>query len=501
VRCALAIAAVLAGCGDNVAEPRPDCSALAPPPTGLTLEAAREAHRRAALRQRLREREVVDPGYTLRATARVADQARIDRGLVCAQELYEVGRILFEHGYTFDEGLAAGPSAAPFQRVQAGRRGGPETNACTSCHWRGGPGGGGSFTDASLILGDGDRASSADLRNPPALVGAGVAQALAAEMTAELAALRERAIADARRTDGAVEVELVAKGVSYGMLRVEADGSVDTAQVRGIDGDLVVKPFGWKGTTTTLHEFIAEAAALHFGIQGEDAQAGERADALELGDGPLDDPDADGITDELTPGQVTALAVYIASLETPIMRPHERPVEIADPAGPTAPYLVDEWARGRVVFEEIGCAFCHRPSLVLDRSTVTLRSPSTGGAVELDLARDAEAPRIAADPAGGWRVFVFSDFKRHDLGDENASRHREAGISRRFYLTRRLWGVASSGPYFYDGQAATIDHAIDRHGGEAADARAAWRALSTEDRSALRVFLTSLRREPRLVVP
>lgn len=484
---------VVAACGDNrvTVEPSPDCSALAPPPTGMTLEAAREAHRRAALRQRLREREIVEPGYTLRMTAQIADQSRIDRGSVCTQDLYEAGRLLFEHGFTFSEGLSK-----TFGRVQTGRRGGPETIACTSCHWRGGPGGGGGVTDASFVYGDGDRTSSADMRNPPALVGAGVVQALAAEMTAELAGQRDAAVAEAKRTDRAVDVELVAKGVPFGVLRVDAKGRTDTSDVHGIDGDLVVKPFGWKGTTATVHELVAEAAAKHFGIQSDDALADDRVDPVELGDGPPEDPDADGIASELTPGQVTAMTVYVASLEVPIMKPHDAPLDRADPTGPIQPYLVDEWARGRVLFDDIGCAFCHRPSLPLDKPTVALRSPSTGGTVVLDLARDAEAPRIAAG-----EVFVFSDFKRHDLGDDNASRYPEGGISRRLYLTRRLWGLASAGPYFYDGQSPTVDHAIGRHGGEAATARASWAALSAEDRSALRVFLTSLRREPRFVVP
>lgn len=504
MKIALVTVVLAAACGDNRTAwgPAPDCIALAPPATGLTIEAAREAHRRAALRQRLREREIVDPGYTLRATAQVADQLQIDRGVVCTQDLYEAGRILFEHGYTFAEGLAAGPSAAPFRRVQTGRVGGPETTACTSCHWRGGPAGGGGVADASFLYGDGDRTTTGDIRNPPALVGTGAVQALAAELTAELAAQRDAAVARAKRDDRVVDVELVAKGVAYGTLRVAANGRVDTSNVRGVDGDLVIKPFGWKGTTATVHELVAEATAKHFGIQSADALADERVDPVELGDGPADDPDRDGVADELTPGQVTALAVYIAALETPIMKPHEQPVDRANPAGPTQPYLVDEWARGRVVFEDIGCAFCHRPSLPLDRPTVTLRSPTTGGTVVLDLSRDAEAPRITPTASGsGFDVFVFSDFKRHDLGDDNASRYPEGGVSRRFYMTRRLWGLASAGPYFYDGRSPTIDHAIERHGGEAAQARGSWRALAAEDRSALRVFLTSLRREPRLVVP
>ena len=188
------------------------------------------------------------------------------------------------------------------------------------------------------------------------------------------------------------------------------------------------------------------------------------------------------------------------------MKPHERPVALEDPAGEVEPYLVDEWARGRVVFEDLGCAHCHVPTMVLARPTIALRPPVPGRGhppgVTVDSARDTEAPRLGYDAAaGGYPVHVFSDFKRHDLGDDNASRHRQQGIATRLYLTRRLWGVGDSAPYFYDGQSPTLDDAIARHGGEAAFARSAWRSASPQDRTALRVFLTSLRRAPRLHVP
>lgn len=449
MRIALALV-VLAACGDNLAPPIADCSAYAPPPTELGLDAAREAHRRAALRQRLRYREALDPGYVLRETRAIADQA------VCAQQLYEVGRVLFEHPFTVDDGLAP-----PFQRVQGGD-GGPVTTTCTSCHWRGGPGGAGAFPDNAFVLGDGDRTSSADARNPPSLAGAGVVQALADEMTADLAALRDDAV---QRKPAAVE--LVTKDVSFGTLRVDARGNLSTADVRGIDADLVVRPFGWKGTGQTLADVVADEAARHFGF-----------------------------SEELTPGQLTAIAVYVASLDTPILAPFESPVDLADPAGPTQPYLVEAWTRGRAVFDQLGCATCHVPSLPLARPTVTL------GVVTVDLASGTEAPRLARDPATDtYPAFVFSDFKRHDLGSENASRHVHGGIATKLYLTRGLWGAGDSAPYFHDGASVTIDDAIRRHHGEAEATRVAWTQLETTDRNALRVFLTSLRRAPRLGVP
>lgn len=504
----LVVAALIAsGCGDNALPQAADCSGLAPPATGLSLAGAREAHRRSALRQRLRLREAALPGYLLRLTAPLVEQDLLERGLYCAHDLAEIGRLLFEHPFTFADGVAAGPDpggASAFRRVQHGRAGGPETTTCTSCHWRSGPGGAGGLPDASFLLGDGDRVGSADARNPPLLIGAGVVQALAEEMSADLAALRDDARARADHDGAPVDVALTSKGVSFGVLRVHPDGQLDTDRVGGVDVDLVVRPFGWKGTAATIADFAAEAAAVHLGIQTEGLAAltARSPSPLVLGDGPADDPDRDGVVDELTAGQLTALAVHVALLELPIGTPHLRPVDRDDPGGPVEPYLVDEWTRGRAVLDELGCSTCHLPRMVLDRSTVTVRAPGAHHGVTVDLARDAEAPRLTYDAAaGGFPVHAYSDFKRHDLGDDAASQHVHQNLGRRLYLTRRLWGVGASGPYFHDGRSPTLDDAIARHGGEAAFARTAWLAASPDDRSALRVFLTSLRRAPRLTVP
>jgi CxxC motif-containing protein (DUF1111 family) len=111
-------------------------------------------------------------------------------------------------------------------------------------------------------------------------------------------------------------------------------------------------------------------------------------------------------------------------------------------------------------------------------------------------------PGLTYDPElGGYPIWLFSDLKRHDLGAENASRHVDHGVPRQQYLTRRLWGLASSSPYFYDGRAPSLDHAIEAHRGEAEEARKTFQALTREDQGALRVFLLSLTRERRLIVP
>jgi CxxC motif-containing protein (DUF1111 family) len=110
-------------------------------------------------------------------------------------------------------------------------------------------------------------------------------------------------------------------------------------------------------------------------------------------------------------------------------------------------------------------------------------------------------PASSLTSVGGYPVWLFSDLKRHDMGPANAARHVQRGVGLQDYLTPRLWGVADSAPYLHDGRAPSFDYAIAGHDGEGAAARAAFDALPLADRGALRVYLMSLRRAPRVFVP
>jgi hypothetical protein len=52
--------------------------------------------------------------------------------------------------------------------------------------------------------------------------------------------------------------------------------------------------------------------------------------------------------------------------------------------------------------------------------------------------------------------------------------------------------VGSSAPYFHDGASLSLEDALERHGGEAAEVRARWRALPEQEQEALLAFLRSL---------
>jgi len=124
------------------------------------------------------------------------------------------------------------------------------------------------------------------------------------------------------------------------------------------------------------------------------------------------------------------------------------------------------------------------------------------GLPPIDLSQNMRQPGLRYDASlGGYPVWLFSDLKRHDMGKANAAQHVQRGVAPEEYLTPRLWGVADSAPYLHDGRAPSFDYAIAGHDGEGAAARAAFLALSLEDRGWLRVYLMSMRRVPRVFVP
>jgi mono/diheme cytochrome c family protein len=380
-----------------------------------------------------------------------------------------------------DFGAGGRDGTGAVARVHLGPQGGRDASACEGCHAIGGRDGAGAATQVSLTDGDGLHLSSALRRSPPALIGVGLVEQLAAEMTADLQRLRDRAA-----TEG--PLRLVTKGVDFGTIAVR-DGAPDLSGVRGVDPDLVVRPFGWKGNEARLRRFVETAARLHFGLT---------TTTSELRSGhPGWDPDGDGVIRELDDGSLTAIVVYLQLLEAPIVVP------------PADPELQARWTRGRAVFDAVGCAGCHTPVLRLDQRMVTERTdpeaasvpggeaPVDGTAyaaytaapgpfgVTVNLLRDGEGPK------GDDRVMLLSDLRRHDLGPALADPRGDAAST---WLTRPLWGLADSGPYLHDGRAPTIDAAIEAHGGEAEASRAAWAGLAAEDRADLRVWLTSLSR-------
>lgn len=306
--------------------------------------------------------------------------------------------------------------------------------------------------------GNGYAAFNGRFINPPFLFGSGGIELLAKEMTAELQAKKAQA-----QAQPGVPVALSTKGVDFGTITFTG-GSFDTSQVVGVEPDLVVRPFGRKGEFATVRDFDVAAMQFHFGMQPEEVFG--TADA-----------DGDGVTQEVLVGELSALSIFGTTLE--------RPVQTHGP----------QVFAGRVVFDLIGCADCHRPQLHTVSPILTYSFPEvpTNPSANVYYAVNLRqvGPEFRQSPAGGVRVELFSDLKRHDMGASLAE--STGGPLDRMFVTARLWGVADTAPYLHDGRALTLRDAILLHDGEALAARNQFANLSTTQQGKLIAFLQSLR--------
>src|SRR5438876_5139616 len=443
-----------------------------------------------------------DPGELIEH-ATLTEKA-LDRRILGIDALFVVGDELFGYLFRPENGWGSGGTdrkaidyTPRLRRIHLGAAGGPDAFGCFSCHSKGGVDGAGTQTQNAFFRGDGERTGGADQRNAPHLLGLGPIACLAREMSAELqaqaAGARERAQAEGHP----VEQALTTKGVAFGRVTAEPDGRLDTGAVEGVDPDLTVRPFGWKGHQATLRDIAEESLHIHQGLLSNRIQLAVRDGTLDAGPygrGPWYDVDEDGVSLEIQPSMLTTVVGYLAQLEVPTMRP------------PRDPGLLDAWAAGRIRFDEIGCAGCHVPTLELEETKLDARQDPDPNrpAFVIDVAKDGDGPKIEpkyAGPKTPYLVHLFSDLKRHDMGEALATPSAQGTIPARVFLTRPLWGLADTAPYLHDGRAPTVHEAIVLHGGEATAARDAYLALDDQGRASVRVFLTSLSREPKLFVP
>lgn len=295
--------------------------------------------------------------------------------------------------------------------------------------------------------------------NPPFLFGSGGIELLGKEITRRLQAQKRRA-----RANPGTPVELIAKGVSYGQI-VYQNGAFDTSGVEGVDEDLVVRPFGRKGEFETVRAFDVGAMRFHFGMEPVE----------DVGHG---DPDGDGVSDEISVGDLSTLSIFNTNLERPRI------------AGGDA-----DSAEGFQTFKLIGCADCHVPFMDTIRPRLTYSFPEEptrpfrNRYYRADL-RDA-AGFEPSPRTGGVRVRHFSDLKRHDMGPELAESFGSPLDSQ--FITARLWGVADTQPYLHDGRAHTLKEAILLHGGEAEDVRNTFAGLGPGAQEKVIRFLLTLR--------
>jgi len=444
---------------------------------------------------------------------------------------FEAGDELFSHVFTGGEGGGANVGngerytrvpradlAGPGQWAThtPSRATGPNAASCDACHSEGSPDGSGVV--ALNAVRDPTHSGRLDRmiqRNTPHLLGLAGLQLAAEEITEELFNDRSDAQNAACQQGGTQSRNLTAKGISYGSISATRVGTnpcrvtFNTSNVRGVSADLVVRPFQWKGVVNMARDFVRGAMHNENGVQAVE-MAGDNKDG-----------DGDGVNNELTIGDITALATYMSF--------QARPTTLQELAGITNPATGQPFVslssaqsaqidRGRQVFDNIGCDTCHMNSVTTTGRIwqepsenenfrdaefpagqdpvsrgVTPEGGPTGGPIRVDITRHGpdnrfQIPNSGGDLLGSFErssnggavVRAFTDFRRHDLGFEVAEQIDEEPtvcqnvakcIGAQTFMTRTLWGIGSTAPYMHDGRATTLTEAILYHGGDAASVR------------------------------
>lgn len=235
-----------------------------------------------------------------------------------------------------------------------------------------------------------------------------------------------------------------------------------------ITGLPAVGKFGWKAQQATLFDFGGDAYKNENGIT---------TDAIEE---PEDDPttgwfpDASGASNAMEncpQGACELLAINPGGLG-PDDTDLADIVEFNDFMtflGPPPRGQITKQAKGRQgLFQAIGCADCHVPTLRTGRHEV------------------AALDRVKFHP--------YSDFLLHDIGTGDGIENGSAsGAEMR---TAPLWGLgelaASTGFLLHDGRATTIEEAIMMHDVQANKSREKFERLKSKQREMVLAFLRSL---------
>lgn len=301
--------------------------------------------------------------------------------------------------------------------------------------------------------------------------------------------------------------------------------------------------FGWRANVASLFEFTDQACANEMGLQTRRKR--QSSDSTNRS--------YNNVAFDITDGQVTALAQFVAALPAPTQYvPHDQAVR-------------SSVRNGEAAFNRVGCVVCHVRDMgvakgiysdlllhdmgresydlnhaepyVVRRKLVSneveasvppqpipgLPVPYYGLATVLPLPDPFEKEIDAPPGASGGSSFEFyaphqpktlvsfrlidSEWKAGEEDKNNNRRRSPSGGTRvdlyeriemettnfnQEWRTAPLWGLRDSAPYMHDGRAETLLEAIAMHDGEAAGTRDRYLSLSYEDRQDLIVFLESL---------
>jgi len=225
------------------------------------------------------------------------------------------------------------------------------------------------------------------------------------------------------------------------------------------DGSARVGRFGWKAQHGSLISFASDAYLNEMGITNplfldENTSSGKYVGYGSEYD-PLPEPEDDG-------DDVEGFALFMRSTKAP-------------PRGT----ITDAVRTGEKRFNQIGCGACHVGSI----TTATAGTVINGGAF------------IVPAALGDRIIHPYSDFLLHDVGTGDGipiSPAPEFEGTAHQIKTPPLWGLRTRNRLMHDGLSFTLQDAILRHGGQAANVTAQFVSLTDADKTNIYLFLQSL---------
>jgi CxxC motif-containing protein (DUF1111 family) len=233
----------------------------------------------------------------------------------------------------------------------------------------------------------------------------------------------------------------------WGLATAESEEVPVGRALRQADGR--ISHFGWKAQTASLSDFVRAACANELGLSNPSQP---QPTPLGMPNYRSSKPGLD-----LTDKQCDQLTAFVASLP--------RPTERVPDEGP----LKNQAHEGKKIFNSIGCADCHTPSL---------------GGVD-GIYSDLLLHRMGQDLVGGGS-YGQPPVPLPDVDPSDGPKPDE-------WRTPPLWGVADSAPYLHDGRAPTLKDAIALHRGQAARSSERFAGLKQTEQNQLIVFLQTLR--------
>ncbi len=200
--------------------------------------------------------------------------------------------------------------------------------------------------------------------------------------------------------------------------------------------------FGWKSSSATLDDQISSSLYKEMSLTSGLSKLG---------------PVASGCSPKVQDSLFDALSLYCHLLAVPDRRNLGNPLA----------------ARGAVVFRQVGCAGCHRETLV------------TGA--------DKAFPELSYQV-----IHPYTDLLLHNLGKGLSDSLSDGEAPAAAWRTAPLWGIGlretvnPNARFLHDGRARNLDDAIRWHAGQARAARRNYELLSKEDKECLLEFLRSL---------